>query len=68
LIDGLHSEAARTKMQLILAHMLERELVRRFAKMIFSDRIFNGHGHFPIVSHSQGSQNRYFPTHEEWLC
>jgi len=33
LIDGLHSEAARTKMQLILAHMLERELVRRFAKM-----------------------------------
>jgi hypothetical protein len=33
LIDGLHSEAAGTKMQLILAHMLERELVRRLAKM-----------------------------------
>jgi hypothetical protein len=33
LIDGLHSEAAGIEMQSILAHMLERKLVRRLAKM-----------------------------------
>src|SRR5450759_2884794 len=28
-------------------------------RAIFSDRMFDGHGHFPIISHSQGSENRY---------
>ena len=36
-------------------------------RAIFSDRMFNCHGHSPIISHSQGSENSYFPTHEESL-
>ena len=42
-----------------LAHHRILLSVELHERAIFSDRIFNGHGHFPIVSHSQGSQNRY---------